>query len=73
MESKDPTNVLLGYNELFPGTRMDNPPKCPEELGVDGGGEFQAEFFEAVSLRGTKIVPGLPHRSETNVHIERDY
>ena len=51
---------------------MDNPPRCPEELGVDGGGELQGEFFEAVSLRSTKIVPGLPYRSETNAHIERD-
>ena len=51
---------------------MDESPKCPEELGVDGGGEFQAEFLKAVSLRGAKVVPGLPYRSETNAHIERD-
>ena len=64
--------MLLAYNEIYPGTRWDEDPKCPEELGVDGGGEFQSDFYAAVSSRGTKVVPGLPHRSETNAYIERD-
>ena len=66
LADKLPTSVLLAYNDMYPGTRWDQPPQCPKELGVDSGTEFLGEFCDGVSKRGTKVVPGLPHRSETN-------
>ena len=57
---------------MYPGTRWDQPPRCPKELGVDSGTEFLGDFYAEVSKRGTKVVPGLPHRSETDAVLERD-
>ena len=51
---KQPSTVLVAYNDMYPGTRWDKPPQCPRELSVDEGTEFfLSDFYQALAERGT--------------------
>lgn len=71
IDSKEPPDVTEAYVEVFPGTRYDEEPTCPRNLGIDGGTEFKAEFLDHLKKCGTTPVYGLPRRSNTHAVMER--
>jgi len=70
--NKEAETTRDSFREMYPGTRYDEEPRCPENLGDDNGNEWRGEFEEHILKCGIKRIKSIPEESATNSAQEQN-